>query len=347
MPTAFPKCNAQFFAATSARRVACDEGTSDSEDLDEADGQEQHARALSNASRGLQSGHRLDSGSPFWRIQLDQDLLDTISAIYPEWFKDYTNSRAASTSSPTSSGASSAQSCDENAAVVVVERGGEHKIAKGDAKSRSKVKKADGHKDKDRDRKDPRRDAKDERDTGNGKKGTKPSPQQDKAAADAAGRKAAGAAAPESGSEMAEGNQSPPKAEVDDSPLQHAMDRNKECEYKSVIGSDRILISYEHTLSRHSPFTGYAKDAHHSMIVTQHVPTDPQWMTGGPPGKPSAWCELRRRIVPCLVPFIVFVPAIFACNMSRPCIHRALQHETPDTSDVRWNNIAASRELGT
>lgn len=53
MPTTFPKCNAQFFAATSARRVACDEGTSDSEDLDEADGQEQHARALSNASRGL------------------------------------------------------------------------------------------------------------------------------------------------------------------------------------------------------------------------------------------------------------------------------------------------------
>lgn len=47
--------------------------------------------------------------------------------------------------------------------MVVVERGGEHKIAKGDAKSRSKVKKADGHKDKDRDRKDPRRDAKDER----------------------------------------------------------------------------------------------------------------------------------------------------------------------------------------
>lgn len=80
------------------------------------------------------------------------------------------------------------------------------------------------------------------RDTGNGKKGTKSSPQQDKAAADAAGRKAAGAAAPESGSEMAEGNQSPPKAEVDDSPLQHAMDRNKECEYKSVIGSGRILI---------------------------------------------------------------------------------------------------------
>ncbi|TGZ32780.1 Uncharacterized protein DBV15_00919 [Temnothorax longispinosus] len=66
------------------------------------------------------------------------------------------------------------------------------------------------------------------RDAGNGKKGTKPSPQQDKAAADAAGRKAA-SAVPGSESKMAEGNQSPPKAEVDDSPLQHAMDRNKEC----------------------------------------------------------------------------------------------------------------------
>lgn len=28
---------------------------------------------------------------------------------------------------------------------------------------------------------------------------------------------------------MAEGNQSPPKVEVDDSPLQQAMERNKEC----------------------------------------------------------------------------------------------------------------------
>ncbi|XP_018358017.1 PREDICTED: MKL/myocardin-like protein 1 isoform X2 [Trachymyrmex cornetzi] len=174
-----------------------------------------------------ESGHRLDSGSPFWRIQLDQDLLDTISAIYPEWFKDYTNSRAASTSSPTSASASGAQSCNDSAAVVVV-TGGEHKVAKSDAKSKSKAKKADGHKDKDRDRKDPRRDAKDERDAGNGKKGTKPSPQQDKAAADAAGRKAVASAVPGSESKMAEGNQSPPKAEVDDSPLQHAMDRNKE-----------------------------------------------------------------------------------------------------------------------
>lgn len=78
--------------------------------------------------------------------------------------QDYTNSRAASTSSPTSSSVSDAQTCNDNTAVVVVtERGGEHKVARSDAKSKSKAKKADGHKDKDRDRKDPRRDAKDER----------------------------------------------------------------------------------------------------------------------------------------------------------------------------------------
>lgn len=35
----------------------------------------------------LESGHRLDSGNLFWRIHLDQDLFDTIIAIYPEWFK--------------------------------------------------------------------------------------------------------------------------------------------------------------------------------------------------------------------------------------------------------------------
>jgi type IV secretory pathway TrbL component len=74
--------------------------------------------------------------------------------------QDYTNSRA-STSSTTSSGASGAQSYNENAAVA--KRGGEHKVTQADAKSKSKAKKANGHKDKDRDRKDPRRDAKDER----------------------------------------------------------------------------------------------------------------------------------------------------------------------------------------
>ena len=103
----------------------------------------------------------------------------------------------------------------------------EHKVAKGDPKSKSKAKKADSLKDKERDRKEARRESRDERDAGNGKKGTKPSPQQDKAA-DVAGRKTAGVPGSNGGAEMAEGNQSPPKAEVDDSPLQHAMDRNKE-----------------------------------------------------------------------------------------------------------------------
>lgn len=77
-------------------------------------------------------------------------------------------------------------------------------------------------------------DAGTRRDAGNGKKGgSKPSPQLDKAA-DVAGRKTA-AGVPGSDAEMAEGNQSPPKAEVDDSPLQHAMDRNKECEYIYIL----------------------------------------------------------------------------------------------------------------
>ncbi|CAK9798005.1 hypothetical protein ANTQUA_LOCUS1466 [Anthophora quadrimaculata] len=176
-----------------------------------------------------ESGHRLDSGSPFWRIQLDQDLLDTISAIYPEWFKDYTNTRAStSSSSSTSTGQLNTEGivAADTSAVL------EHKVAKGDPKSKSKAKKADSLKDKERDRKEARRESKDERDAGNGKKGTKPSPQQDKAA-DVAGRKTAGV--PGSGGEMAEGNQSPPKAEVDDSPLQHAMDRNKECEYIYIL----------------------------------------------------------------------------------------------------------------
>ncbi|KAK1128724.1 hypothetical protein K0M31_019875 [Melipona bicolor] len=170
-----------------------------------------------------ESGHRLDSGSPFWRIQLDQDLLDTISAIYPEWFKDYTNARASTSSS--SSATSGGQLNTEGIVAADANAVLDHKVAKGDPKAKPKAKKADCLKDKERDRKEARRESKDERDAGNGKKGTKPSPQQDKAA-DVAGRKTAGV--PGSGAEMAEGNQSPPKAEVDDSSLQHAMDRNKE-----------------------------------------------------------------------------------------------------------------------
>ncbi|RLU16610.1 hypothetical protein DMN91_010678 [Ooceraea biroi] len=84
-----------------------------------------------------------------------------------------------------------------------------------------------------------------ERDAGNGKKGTRSTPQQDKAAADAAGRKAAGAV-PGSGTEMAEGNQSPPKAEVDDSPLQHAMDRNKEYKMQQREEQETVSASRRH-----------------------------------------------------------------------------------------------------
>lgn len=35
-----------------------------------------------------ESGHRSESGSGYWQLQLDRDLVDTISAIYPEWFKN-------------------------------------------------------------------------------------------------------------------------------------------------------------------------------------------------------------------------------------------------------------------
>ncbi|CAH1366864.1 unnamed protein product [Tenebrio molitor] len=35
-----------------------------------------------------ESNHRSESGSGFWQLQLDRDLVDTISAIYPEWFQN-------------------------------------------------------------------------------------------------------------------------------------------------------------------------------------------------------------------------------------------------------------------
>lgn len=35
-----------------------------------------------------ESSHRSESGSGYWQLQLDDDLVDTISAIYPEWFKN-------------------------------------------------------------------------------------------------------------------------------------------------------------------------------------------------------------------------------------------------------------------
>nr|XP_022901975.1 MKL/myocardin-like protein 2 isoform X2 [Onthophagus taurus] len=37
--------------------------------------------------RPYESSHRSDSGSGYWQLQLDRDLVETISAIYPEWFK--------------------------------------------------------------------------------------------------------------------------------------------------------------------------------------------------------------------------------------------------------------------
>ncbi|EEB14120.1 hypothetical protein Phum_PHUM281880 [Pediculus humanus corporis] len=39
--------------------------------------------------------NRVESGPHSWSIQLDQDLLDTIIAIYPEWFKEYNQKRSA------------------------------------------------------------------------------------------------------------------------------------------------------------------------------------------------------------------------------------------------------------
>lgn len=36
-----------------------------------------------------ESSHRSESGSGFWQLQLDRDLVDTISAIYPEWFHQH------------------------------------------------------------------------------------------------------------------------------------------------------------------------------------------------------------------------------------------------------------------
>ncbi|CAG9822321.1 unnamed protein product [Phaedon cochleariae] len=35
----------------------------------------------------MESSHRNESGSGYWQLQLDRDLVDTISSIYPEWFE--------------------------------------------------------------------------------------------------------------------------------------------------------------------------------------------------------------------------------------------------------------------
>ncbi|KAL3275862.1 hypothetical protein HHI36_020602 [Cryptolaemus montrouzieri] len=35
----------------------------------------------------IESNHPSETGCGYWQLQLDRDLVDTISAIYPEWFR--------------------------------------------------------------------------------------------------------------------------------------------------------------------------------------------------------------------------------------------------------------------
>ncbi|KAJ8924643.1 hypothetical protein NQ315_000794 [Exocentrus adspersus] len=51
-------------------------------------------------SRKVESSHRSDSGSGYWQLQLDRDLVDTISSIYPEWFKNTMAEGGGSPSAP-------------------------------------------------------------------------------------------------------------------------------------------------------------------------------------------------------------------------------------------------------
>ncbi|KAK7863526.1 hypothetical protein R5R35_004976 [Gryllus longicercus] len=115
-----------------------------------------HADRAKRCRHCEESGHRLDNGTLFWRIHLDQDLFDTIIAIYPEWFKDYNVNRAST-------------------------------MAEG----------------------------------GSGSSGASPEP----GPAGPAGPSPAGSSAHASRGPLP---LSPPKAEVDESPLQKSMDKNKE-----------------------------------------------------------------------------------------------------------------------
>ncbi|XP_057330476.1 myocardin-related transcription factor A-like isoform X2 [Microplitis mediator] len=190
-----------------------------------------------------ESSHRLDSGSPFWRIQLDQDLLDTISAIYPEWFKDYTNNTRTSISSIISSSPSHQSSNDEstiptNSSDPIESQG--HKSAKVEVKTKSKARKLERSKDRREKRQIREVDRDNLTETEIDKKGSKHQHsgsryERTPDSSSTTGRKSAGGATEDTSAEsqdttaMAEGNRSsPPKAEVDDSPLQYAMDRNKE-----------------------------------------------------------------------------------------------------------------------
>lgn len=93
--------------------------------------------------------------SVYWNIQLDQDLLNTIISIYPEWFKG------------------------------LKPRGIECNMAQGGS------------------------------------------------AAGTSSSASVGGCTPSS--QMVLYSRSPPKAEVDDSPLQKSMDRNKECKYTDQV----------------------------------------------------------------------------------------------------------------
>lgn len=72
MPTTFPKCNAQFFAATSARRVAC--VTRESGWLTEDEAEKQHARAPSWTHREVLSICKGTCAYVYTRLQLDRAI---------------------------------------------------------------------------------------------------------------------------------------------------------------------------------------------------------------------------------------------------------------------------------
>ena len=74
--------------------------------------------------------------------------------------QDYTNTRASTSSSSSTSGG---QLNTEGIVAADTSAVLDHKVAKGDSKSKTKAKKADSLKDKERDRKEARRESKDER----------------------------------------------------------------------------------------------------------------------------------------------------------------------------------------
>ncbi|KAK0168185.1 hypothetical protein PV327_002011 [Microctonus hyperodae] len=195
-------------------------------------------------TREWKSGHRLDSGSPFWRIQLDQDLLDTISAIYPEWFKDYKNTRASASTISSTSSISRASNVDLTTITNssnIIENQTHRTTVKVESKPKSKGKRLDGPRDRREKRQIKEVDRDRSSDTGSDKKiSSKYQTSRRERTSDGStltGRKFTTGVTNVTPTElredntdnMAEGNKSSPsKAEVDDSPLHNSMDRNKE-----------------------------------------------------------------------------------------------------------------------